>query len=136
MKKIGQISPNALQYMRAINPELWTICHDVGGTRYGQETTNIMEGFNGSITMTRFLPITAMMEYLFYKSVKVVDTHQNKVEESLQRGEEYCSLTRRMMEKIQEKASAHRVLTFSRQQDIFSVITRGGPWAGLRLAPA
>lgn len=82
-----------------------------------------MEGFNGNIRMARFLPTTAMMEYIFYKTMKMVDTHHNKVEDCMQRGEEFCARTNAMITKIQKKASTHKVISFSRQQGIFSVST-------------
>lgn len=123
MERIGQISPTALQYLRDITAELWTLCHDTGGARYGQATTNMMEGFNGNVRMARFLPVTAMMEYIFYKTVKIVNTNRNMVDDSMQRGEELCSRTIAMLTKIQTRASAHKVETFSRQHGIFSVLT-------------
>lgn len=124
MKRIGEISGPALQYLEDIDPELWTICHDVGGARYGQATTNIMEAFNGNIRMARFLPVTAMMEYIFYRNVKIVNTQRNNVEDSMQRGEDLCGRTTLMLSKIMERANAHTVTTFSRQHGIFSVMTQ------------
>ncbi|XP_074328087.1 uncharacterized protein LOC141666001 [Apium graveolens] len=91
MKSIGEISPPALEYLRKILAEKWTLCYDTNGYRYGQTTTNIMEAFNGNIRRARFFPVTAMMEYLFYKTVRILDKHRNIIEDSMQRGEDLCS---------------------------------------------
>ena len=84
--------------------------------------------------MARFLPVTTMMEYIFYKVVKIVNTQKNYVEDSMQRGEELCSRITSMLRKIEEKATAHTVVTFSRGNGIFSVLThryqKGTFWKG------
>ncbi|XP_074374676.1 uncharacterized protein LOC141715091 [Apium graveolens] len=123
MKSIGEISPPTLEYLRKISAEKWTLCYDTNGYRYGQTTTNIMEGFNGNIRQARFLPVTAMMEYLFYKTVRILDKHQNIIEDNMQRGEDLCSRSSAMLSKIETKASAHMVTTYSRKQAMFSVRT-------------
>lgn len=104
MKEIGVISPAALTWLSKIDPTKWTLAHDYEGRRYGIATTNMVEGFNGSIRKARFLPVTAMMEYLFYKTVKIVNTHRNNVVERMQRGEDLCKRTIDMIAKIQKKA--------------------------------
>ncbi|XP_074360502.1 uncharacterized protein LOC141700696 [Apium graveolens] len=124
MKSIGEISPPALEYLRRIPAEKWTLCYNTNGYRFGQTTTNIMEGFNGNIRRAHFLPVTAMMEYLFYKTVRILDTHRNIIEDSMQRGEELCSRSSAMLSKIETKATAHMVTTYSRMQAMFSVRTQ------------
>ena len=124
MKHIARISPQALTYLREINPALWTICHDTGHARYGQATTNVTESFNGNIRQARFLPVTAMMEFLFYKTVRTVNKERNAALESMQEGHELCLRARRMLETNTERANAHHVETFNRQSGLFSVKTR------------
>ncbi|XP_074351474.1 uncharacterized protein LOC141690585 [Apium graveolens] len=123
MKSIGEISPPALEYLRKIPTEKWTLCYNTNGYRYGQTTTNIMEGFNGNIRWAHFLPVTAMMEYLFYKTVRILDKHRNIIEDNMQRGEDLCSRSPAMLSKIETKASVHMVTTYSRMQAMFSVRT-------------
>ena len=124
MKHIARISPQAVTYLREINPALWTICHDTGHARYGQATTNVTESFNGNIRQARFLPVTAMMEFLFYKTVRTVNKERNAALESMQEGHELCLRARRMLETNTERANAHHVETFNRQSGLFSVKTR------------
>ena len=90
----------------------------------------MMEGFNGTIGRARFLSVTAMMEYLFYRTVKIVNTHRNNIEDNMQKGEELCSRTVAMLTKIQRKATAHMVKTFSRGDGIFTVRTHQFPYKG------
>ena len=121
MKRICEISSKALAYLENINREKWALCYDTDGVRYGKATTNIMEGFNGNIRMAHFPPVTTMMEYIFYKVVKIVNVQRNSIEDSMQRGEELCSRTTSMLWKIEEKAIAHTVAKFSHGKwNIFS----------------
>ncbi|KAL8127406.1 hypothetical protein AgCh_014356 [Apium graveolens] len=86
--------------------ERWILSHDTC-VRYGQTTTNMFEGFNGNIRRARFLPVTAMMEYLFYKAVTIIDTNQNIVDDGLQQGQQLCAHSAAMLAKIQKKATGH-----------------------------
>nr|XP_017247486.1 PREDICTED: uncharacterized protein LOC108218857 [Daucus carota subsp. sativus] len=124
MKKIGDISEDAFRWLRAINPALWTISHDKGHARYGQATTNITESFNGNVRVARFLPVAAMLEFLFYKTVRTVNKERNAVQESMSEGHELCLRTRNKLEKISTKANGHRVETFNRGTGLFSVKTQ------------
>ncbi|XP_074351915.1 uncharacterized protein LOC141691070 [Apium graveolens] len=76
MSRIGEIFPTALQYLATIPVERWTLSHD-SSVHYSQTTTNMLEGFNGNIRRARFFPITAMMEYLFYKVVAKLPSQAN-----------------------------------------------------------
>lgn len=53
--------------------------HDMGDARYGPANTNIMESFDGNIKMICFLLVMAIIEYLFYKVVKIMNAHGNNV---------------------------------------------------------
>ncbi|XP_074347594.1 uncharacterized protein LOC141686457 [Apium graveolens] len=99
MERIGEISPPALNYLSKIPMDRWTLSHD-NGALYGQTTTNMLEGFNGNIRRARFLPVAAMMEYLFYKAVTIIDTHRNIVDHGLQQGQQLCARSDAMLAKI------------------------------------
>ncbi|XP_074328069.1 uncharacterized protein LOC141665981 [Apium graveolens] len=122
MLRIGEISPTALQYLATIPVERWTLSHDTG-VRYGQTTTNMLEGFNGNIKRARFLPVTAMMEYLFYKVVIIVDKHRNIVDDGLQEGQQLCARSAAMLAKIRRKATGHAIITFHRLRGIMKILT-------------
>ncbi|XP_074341993.1 uncharacterized protein LOC141679390 [Apium graveolens] len=71
---------------KTIPVERWTLSHDTG-IRYGQTTINMLEGFNGNIRRARFLPVKAIMEYLFYKAFTIIDTHRNILDDGMQQGQ-------------------------------------------------
>ncbi|XP_074346629.1 uncharacterized protein LOC141685426 [Apium graveolens] len=122
MSRIGKISPTALQYLATRPVERWTLSHD-SGVRYGQTTTNMLEGFNGNIRRARFLPVTAMMEYLFYKVVTIIDKHRNIVDDGLQEGQQLCACSAAMLAKIRRKETGHTVITFHRLHGIMKILT-------------
>ena len=41
--------------------------HDDGGWRYGDMTSNLVECFNNVLKGARALPVTAIVEYTFFK---------------------------------------------------------------------
>ncbi|XP_074354039.1 uncharacterized protein LOC141692963 [Apium graveolens] len=122
MARIGEISPPALDYLARIPVERWTLSHD-NGVRYGQITTNMLEGFNGNIRRAHFLPVTAMMKYLFYKVITIINTHRNIVDDGLQQGQQLCACSAAMLAKIQRKATGHTVITFHRARGILKIVT-------------
>ncbi|XP_074356547.1 uncharacterized protein LOC141696287 [Apium graveolens] len=122
MSRIGEISPTALQYLATIPVERWTLSHD-SGVRYGQTTTNMLEGFNDNIRRARFLPVTEMMEYLFYKVVTIVDKHRNIVDDGLQEGQRLYARSAAMLAKIRRKTTKHTVITFHHLCGIMKILT-------------
>ncbi|KAL6529661.1 hypothetical protein OROGR_015284 [Orobanche gracilis] len=113
--------------------DMWTMSHD-GGYRYGQATTNMIESFNGSLKSARFLPITSMIEYIYYRSVKLVVERRTQTLNDLQNGHVYCKKSRELFEKLEEKASAHRIVPYNEQRGVFEVTTAryktNGYWKG------
>ena len=45
----------------------WARAHDEGGWRYGDMTSNMVECFNNVLRGSRPLPVTAIVEYTFFK---------------------------------------------------------------------
>ena len=43
-----------------------------GGYRYDQATTNTVETCNGQLRSARHLPITLMVEYIYYQSANLL----------------------------------------------------------------
>ena len=44
----------------------WSLCHD-GGHRYDVTNTNLAEVFNYAMKGVRFLPLTTLVEFTFYR---------------------------------------------------------------------
>jgi len=63
------INKEAWWYLKSIDTGKWTIFKDEGNRRWGNLTTNISESWNGCLREARFLPITALINYIFEKDV-------------------------------------------------------------------
>ncbi|XP_047310291.1 uncharacterized protein LOC124913899 [Impatiens glandulifera] len=98
--------PMLKNWLRDIPLEMWTMSHD-GGYRYGQATINMVKSFNDILRSARFLLITSMVEYLYYRSVKLVAERRTQTLNYLQNGHTYFNVSRKIFENIESKASAH-----------------------------
>ncbi|KAK1391514.1 hypothetical protein POM88_010570 [Heracleum sosnowskyi] len=122
MKKIKELNPAAEEWLRNIPLEMWTMSHD-GGYRYGQATTNMVETYNGQLRSARHLPITSMVEYIYYRSVKLVAERRTQTLNDLQNGHVYCKNSRELFQKIEQKASAHKIIPYNQERGVFEVTT-------------
>lgn len=134
MMKIKELNPEAEKWLRNIPLDMWTMSHD-GGYRYGQATTNMIESFNGNLRSARFLPITSMVEYIYYRSVKLVAERRTQTLSDIQNGHTYCKKSRELFENIERKASAHKIIPYHEQRGVFEIITaryktNKGSWKG------
>jgi len=59
----------AWNYLKNIDLSKWTIFYDEHNRRWGNLTTNISESWNGTLREARFLPIKALINYIFCKDV-------------------------------------------------------------------
>ena len=75
MNNIREVHPESYDWTVKINLEKWTRSHD-GGQRYGVMTTNMAESLNGMMKGFRALPITAMVEKIFFQCVHYFDTRR------------------------------------------------------------
>ena len=66
MEVIKRYNEEARIELDTIPKELWALAHD-NGRRYRAMTTNLSEYFNGVLRGARNLPITAMVQYIFFK---------------------------------------------------------------------
>ena len=87
-------------------------------------TTNLSWCFNGVLKGACSLPITAMVQYTFYKVNLYCDDHRNKTLEQLEKGQEWCKYAYDKFEANQEKAKFHMVRRMSAQQCLYTVETQ------------
>ena len=87
-------------------------------------TTNLSECFNGALKGARSLPITAMVQYTFYKVSSYFDDRRNKTLEQLEEGQEWCKYAYDKFEANQEKVKFHMVRRMSAQQRLYTVETQ------------
>ncbi|WOG95355.1 hypothetical protein DCAR_0414670 [Daucus carota subsp. sativus] len=122
MNKIKEFNPDAEKWLRNIPLEMLTMSND-GGYRYGQATTNMIESFNGLLRSACFLSVTSMIDYIYYRSLKLVVERRTEKLNDLQNGHTCCKKSRELFEKILEKASTHNVVPYNEQRGVFEVIT-------------
>ena len=108
MDCIKNVNLDAYDYLKEVADQKWTPVHD-HGHRYGAMTTNLSECFNGVLKGARSLPITAMVQFTFYKVNSYFDDHRNKTLEQLEEGQEWCKYAYDKFEANQEKAKFHMV---------------------------
>jgi hypothetical protein len=56
----------------------WARTHDDGGRRYGDMTSNLVECFNNVLKGARSLPVTAIVEYTFFKLNEYFQKHSEE----------------------------------------------------------
>ena len=79
--------------------------------------------FNGVHKGACSLPITAMVQYTFYKVNSYFDDCRNKTLEQLEEGQEWCKYAYDKFEANQEKAKFHMVRRMSAQQRLYTMET-------------
>uniref|UniRef100_A0A2N9HUL4 Zinc finger PMZ-type domain-containing protein n=1 Tax=Fagus sylvatica TaxID=28930 RepID=A0A2N9HUL4_FAGSY len=105
------------------NVEKWALAKD-DGLRYGVMTTNLFECFNGVLKGAHNLPITAMVEFIYFKLVHYFNDRRIKTQAQLTSGQEFSTHALEIFEKWSEKASLHRVIEFNRDEGTFQIQTQ------------
>ena len=103
--------------------EKWTLAKD-GGRRYGAMTTNLSECFNGVLKGARNLPITAMVEFIYFKLVHYFNDRRVKTQAQLSSGQAFSTHAMEIFQKWSEKASLHHVIEFNREEGTFQIQTQ------------
>uniref|UniRef100_A0A2N9GCN4 MULE transposase domain-containing protein n=1 Tax=Fagus sylvatica TaxID=28930 RepID=A0A2N9GCN4_FAGSY len=101
----------------------WTLAKD-GGRRYGAMTTNLSECFNGVLKGARNLPITAMVEFIYFKLVHYFNDRRVKTQAQLTSGQAFSTHAMEIFQKWSEKASLHHVIEFNREEGTFQIQTQ------------
>ncbi|KAL6524537.1 hypothetical protein OROHE_016208 [Orobanche hederae] len=76
-----------------------------------------------------------MVEYIYYRSVKLVAERRTQTLNDLQNGHTYCKKSRELFANIEQKASSHKIIPYHEQRGVFEVVTaryktKKGPWKG------
>lgn len=121
MTRIKEIFPPTEAWLCDIPPEMWTLSYD-GDYRHGKATTN-MAVYN--VKMARFMPVTAMVEYIFYRTVKMFNERRTKATVDISNGNVYCVESRKQFEVIEKKGnnSQCNVRMYNRQVGVYDVTT-------------
>lgn len=102
MRQIKEFNPDAKIWLRKIPLDIWTMSHD-RGYHYNQVTMNMIESFSGLLRSTWLLPITTMVECIYYRSVKFVTQRRTQTLFDLQNGHVYYKTLRELFYTVGKK---------------------------------
>ncbi|KAH9611124.1 hypothetical protein KSS87_011978 [Heliosperma pusillum] len=121
----GEMDRDAQHYVADVGIEKWSICHD-GGHRYGILTTNLAEAFNNMLKGARFLPITALVQCIFFRVNAYFVERREEARKRLLQGQHYSSKITHLLEKNCKKEAYHKVVSFDHVGGLYQVTTRRG----------
>ncbi|XP_057539310.1 uncharacterized protein LOC130817559 isoform X2 [Amaranthus tricolor] len=126
LKAIGVANREALFWIDQVGDMCkWSICHD-GGYRYGVTNTNLAEVFNNVMKGVRFLLITTLVEFIFYRVNDYFVKRRENANAWLIRGNKYTSHATRIITRNTEKANYHEIVAFDCKRGLFQVKTGRG----------
>ena len=124
--RITQLSADGENYLKEILVEKWILAHN-GGHRYGAMITNLSESFNRILKSARNLPITTLVELIYYSCVAYfADRYTNACAE-VTIGEHITAYAKNKFNKWEKKAPTHSVIVFSHEDGLFKVRTPINP---------
>ncbi|KAH9611123.1 hypothetical protein KSS87_001526 [Heliosperma pusillum] len=123
--RLGEMDRDAQHYVADVGIEKWSICHD-GGHRYGIVTTNLAEAFNNVLKGARFLPITALVQCIFFRVNAYFVERREEARKRLLRGQHYSSKITHLLEENCKKGAYHKVVSFDHVGGLYQVTTRRG----------
>ncbi|KAK4382643.1 hypothetical protein Sango_2851900 [Sesamum angolense] len=105
-----------------IDKTQWTLSHD-GGWRTGTLTTNMSECVNGVLKGVRRLPIVAIVQITFHRSVRYFLERTTHCHRMLNANQQWADFAFRIFEARQAEAVHHIVENFDYNQQSASVLT-------------
>ncbi|KAH9611726.1 hypothetical protein KSS87_001175 [Heliosperma pusillum] len=123
--RLGEMDRDAQHYVADVGIEKWSICHD-GGHRYGILTTNLAEAFNNVLKGARFLPITALVQCIFFRVNAYFVERREEARKRLLQGQHYSSKITHLLEENCKKGAYHKVVSFEHVGGLYQVTTRRG----------
>ncbi|XP_011100188.2 uncharacterized protein LOC105178424 [Sesamum indicum] len=123
MEEIKKQSLEAFQWLDRIDKEKWTASHD-GGWRCGILTTNMSECINGVLKGARRLPLTAIAEMTFQRSVHYFRERLARSTVMLTNNQLWTDFAYKMFTRWHQNSVEHTVTKFHQFQQSASVVTR------------
>ena len=68
-EELAKKKPAAVEYLRNIDPALWTVLH-YPGCRFGHLTSNVAESTNNLLLHERKLPITKVLNKIWHRAMQ------------------------------------------------------------------
>ncbi|KAL0392202.1 UNVERIFIED_CONTAM: hypothetical protein Sradi_2443000 [Sesamum radiatum] len=122
MTEIRELNEEAYNWLETIDKTQWTLSHD-GGWRTGILTTNMSECVNGVLKGARRLPIVAIVQITFHRSVRYFLERTTRCHRMLNANQEWADFAFRIFEARQAEAVQHIVQKFDYNQQSASVLT-------------
>ncbi|KAK4388571.1 hypothetical protein Sango_2463700 [Sesamum angolense] len=121
MTEIRELNEEAYNWLEMIDKTQWTLSHD-SGWRTGILTTNMSECVNGVLRGARCLPIVAIVQITFHRSVRYFLERTTRCHRMLNANQEWADFAFRIFEARQTEAVHHIVQKFDYKQSA-SVLT-------------
>ncbi|KAL0365195.1 UNVERIFIED_CONTAM: hypothetical protein Sangu_0617100 [Sesamum angustifolium] len=122
MTEIRELNEEAYNWLEMIDKTQWTLSHD-SGWRTGILTTNMSECVNGVLKGARRLPIVAIVQITFHRSVRYFLERTTRCHRMLNANQEWADFAFRIFEARQAEAVHHIVQKFDYNQQSASVLT-------------
>jgi hypothetical protein len=131
METITKYNGKAVQLLDELTVQCLTLVHD-DGCWYGAMTTNLSECFNGVLKGARSLPITIMVQFIFYKLVHYFEDRRTKTQGELDDSEVFSKYAMNRFKRYWDKASRHRVRMLDSSTCSFEITTPVNPFTANR----
>ncbi|KAK4390004.1 hypothetical protein Sango_2063700 [Sesamum angolense] len=122
MTEIRELNEEAYNWLGMIDKTQWTLSHD-SGWRTGILTTNMSECVNGVLKGARRLPIVAIVQITFHRSVRYFLERTTRCHRMLNANQEWADFAFRIFKARQAEAVHHIVQKFDYNQQSASVLT-------------
>ncbi|KAL0381684.1 UNVERIFIED_CONTAM: hypothetical protein Sangu_0232700 [Sesamum angustifolium] len=106
MTEIRELNEEAYNWLGMIDKTQWTLSHD-SGWRTGILTTNMSECVNGVLKGARRLPIVAIVQITFHRSVRYFLERTTRCHRMLNANQEWADFAFRIFEARQAEAGSH-----------------------------
>ncbi|KAD3337882.1 hypothetical protein E3N88_33403 [Mikania micrantha] len=118
---LQESNPEAWEYLRNIKESKWTLLKDKNYRRWGNMTTNISESFNNALGGIRLMPIKAIINCTFEKSV---EHFLKNTEIAWNCQTRLPPRTWRWFEKRDLKSREHRIIEFDFRRGRYKVVSK------------
>lgn len=122
MEELNQLEDKCVGWFAKLDMKKWTQAYDEG-YRYGLMTTNVDECINKVLKGAQMLPITAVVQMIFYHCVDYYEIRRAEIQAQIVNGGKYTAHAINKVANYEAKASGHMVAIFDKRNEVFEVST-------------
>ncbi|XP_052887983.1 uncharacterized protein LOC108468713 [Gossypium arboreum] len=126
----GQTNTSFRQWLGSMEPWQWAQSFDEG-FRYGQMTTNLVEGINAVLLKTRHLPISSVFSATFYRLATLMPRMGQQQVNQIEAGHVFVEHVRDAIVANRRMARSINVEVYSRRNETFRVTETIGRRPGI-----